>query len=53
MNRGERLRKMLKVKNSILSDRKFRNHFEHYDERIEEWLNPVVQKIYGIHCSRS
>src|SRR5258705_13763149 len=33
--RGERLRQILKVqKSNLLSDRRFRNHFEHYDERI-------------------
>lgn len=39
--RGQRLREILKVENhSVLFDRKFRNHFfEHYDSRIEEWLN--------------
>ena len=35
--RGKRLRETLKVEEgNILSNRKFRNHFEHYDERIEE-----------------
>jgi hypothetical protein len=37
--RGKRLREMLKVEaDNLLSNRKFRNHFEHYDERIEEWF---------------
>ncbi len=37
--RGERLRQILKVKNdNPLSNREFRNHFEHYDSRIEEWF---------------
>jgi len=37
--RGERLRLLLKIKeDNPLSNRKFRNHFEHYDERIEEWF---------------
>ncbi len=37
--RGKRLREMLNVEaDNILSNRKFRNHFEHYDERIEEWF---------------
>jgi len=37
--RGERLRELLKVsEDNILFDRKFRNHFEHYDERIEDWV---------------
>jgi len=35
--RGKRLQKLLKVEeDNILLNRKFRNHFEHYDERIEE-----------------
>lgn len=38
--RGKRLRELLKVEaDNILSNRKFRNHFEHYDERIEDWFN--------------
>lgn len=36
--RGKQLRSTLNINESnLLSDRKFRNHFEHYDERIEEW----------------
>lgn len=45
--RGERLRKMLNVDNtSLLNDRRFRNHFEHYDERIEEWFNEKSPTVY-------
>ena len=45
--RGERLRQILKVeKNNLLSDRKFRNHFEHYDERIEDWFNNQSSAVY-------
>jgi len=45
--RGERLRQMLKVKDdNILSDRKFRNHFEHYDSRIEDWFSKQSQGVY-------
>ncbi len=45
--RGERLRKMLKVEETnLLSDRTFRNHFEHYDERIEELFNNTSSVIY-------
>lgn len=37
--RGEKLRQVLGVeKDNMLSDRKFRNHFEHYDSRIEEYF---------------
>jgi hypothetical protein len=45
--RGERLRQMLKVQDdNILSDRKFRNHFEHYDSRIEDWFSKQSQGVY-------
>ncbi|MBO9564225.1 MAG: hypothetical protein J7621_15685 [Niastella sp.] len=45
--RGERLRQILQVENNnLLSDRKFRNHFEHYDERIEEWFNKQPNGAY-------
>lgn len=37
--RGDLLREILKIEqDNLLSNRKFRNHFEHYDERIEEWF---------------
>ena len=46
--RGERLRELLKVDdNNILSDRKFRNHFEHYDERIEKWFQGKSSAVYS------
>jgi hypothetical protein len=45
--RGERLRQLLKVeKGNPLSSRKFRNHFEHYDERIEEYFKSNSQGAY-------
>lgn len=45
--RSERLRQLLKVeKDSPLSSRKFRNHFEHYDERIEEYFKGVYGGVY-------
>ncbi|MFL9844055.1 hypothetical protein [Flavobacterium rhizosphaerae] len=45
--RGERLRQLLKVEeNNLLSSRKFRNHFEHYDERIEEWFQSRSGGVY-------
>jgi hypothetical protein len=45
--RGAILRKMLCIdENNILSDRKFRNHFEHYDERIEEWFAENTSAVY-------
>lgn len=46
--RGEMLRKILKVKeNNLLSERKFRNHFEHYDSRLEDFFRK--QSNGGIH----
>ncbi|MFC7526890.1 hypothetical protein ACFQRK_23235 [Parapedobacter sp. GCM10030251] len=45
--RGERLRQLLKVKkDNLLVDRKFRNNFEHYDERIEEWFKKHSGGVY-------
>jgi len=45
--RGKRLRETLKVeKNNILANRKFRNHFEHYDERIEERFQNSPNGVY-------
>lgn len=45
--RGETLRQMLRVDNdNPLSSRKFRNHFEHYDERIEEHFKYNAQAVY-------
>lgn len=45
--RGERLRQLLKVeKDNPLSNRRFRNHFEHYDERIEEYFKDNSQGVY-------
>ena len=36
--RGKELRKSLGIKNnSLIGPRKFRNHFEHFDERLEMW----------------
>jgi len=46
-SRGEKLRQLLKVeKDNLLCDRKFRNHFEHYDERIEEWFEKQPSGVY-------
>lgn len=59
--RGVRLRQILKVQdNNILSERKFRNYFEHYDEQVDEWfknhdggvyidlsMNPSLNSIWG------
>jgi hypothetical protein len=45
--RGERLRQVLRVENSnILSSRKFRNYFEHYDEQMDEWFKNQSSAVY-------
>lgn len=45
--RGEMLRTLLNVDDrNLLSDRKFRNHFEHYDERIEDWFEKNRSAVY-------
>lgn len=45
--RGKKLRELLGVEdNNPLASRKFRNHFEHYDERIEEWFESNSQGVY-------
>ena len=45
--RGKVLRKLLSIDDrSMLSDRKFRNHFEHYDERIEDWFKENCSAVY-------
>lgn len=45
--RGEMLRMLLNIDESnLLSDRKFRNHFEHYDERIEDWFEKNSSAVY-------
>jgi len=46
--RGKRLRELLKVDdNNILSDRSLRNHFEHYDDRIEKWFKGRSSAVYS------
>ena len=46
--RGERLRELLKVdEGNLLSDRKFRNHFENYDDRIEKWFKGKSSAVYS------
>jgi hypothetical protein len=45
--RGEQLRELLNVPDeSPLFDRTIRNHFEHYDERIEEWFRGSSSAVY-------
>ena len=45
--RGAMLRVLLDIdENNALSDRSLRNHFEHYDERIEDWLSSTHSSVY-------
>lgn len=46
--RGEKLRSLFSIdQNNILTDRKFRNHIEHFDENLDKFLNqPVAGVIY-------
>ncbi len=45
--RGKILRTLLNVDDSnLLADRKLRNHFEHYDERIEKWFENNCSAVY-------
>ena len=45
--RGAHLRSLLSLgRDHPLSERTFRNHFEHYDERSEKWLTNVQTSVY-------
>jgi hypothetical protein len=45
--RGAALRALLGVDDSNpLSNRRLRNHFEHYDERIEDWMSTAPSATY-------
>ena len=45
--RGKQLRELLGIADrNLLSDRTFRNHFEHYDERIEDWFDNNNSAVY-------
>ena len=45
--RGKILQTLLNVDDSnLLADRKLRNHFEHYDERIEKWFEENCSAVY-------
>ncbi|MCB0540100.1 MAG: hypothetical protein KDE33_21465 [Bacteroidetes bacterium] len=46
-SRGEKLRQLLNIEaDNPLSDRTFRNRFEHYDERIDDWFNNQPRAVY-------
>lgn len=48
MERGRRLRELLSIDDrNLLSKRTFRNHFEHYDERIEDWFDNNGSGVYS------
>lgn len=63
-SRGKLLREYLNIpENHILAPRVFRNHFEHFDERVEEvfkksprgiytdrQMNPSLSSLYGFDC---
>lgn len=63
-DRGIQLRTFLKIEDgNPISDRKFRDHFEHYDERLEKWtenrngyfdfvMNPSMQSFNIQNVSR-
>ena len=45
--RGPALRALLEVDDrNPLADRTLRNHFEHYDERIEDWMSTAPSATY-------
>ncbi|MHB1169474.1 MAG: hypothetical protein ACYC28_09365 [Longimicrobiales bacterium] len=45
--RGKQLRELLNVPDeSPLFDRTIRNHFEHYDERVEQWFRGAGSAAY-------
>ncbi len=62
--RGIHLRVLLKIEDgNPIADRKFRDHFEHYDERLEKWnenrkeyfdfvMNPSMQSFGLQNVSR-
>jgi len=47
LSRGKHLRELLGVDDdNMLSKRTFRNHFEHYDDRIEKWFEKSSSAVY-------
>jgi hypothetical protein len=45
--RGKKLRSMLAIENgNLLEKRGLRNHFEHYDERIDDWFKTNQSTVY-------
>lgn len=49
LGRGNRIREILSVSDtSILKDKKFRNHFEHFDERLDQWAESQKKSPSGL-----
>ncbi len=47
IERGKQLRELLEVDDhNLLFNRTFRNHFEHYDERVEDWFDNNNSSVY-------
>lgn len=45
--RGKHLRALISIDDdNLLSDRTLRNHFEHYDERIDSWFDANHSAVY-------
>jgi len=45
--RGHELRELLQVSDDcVLESRAFRNHFEHFDERLDKWANSSKRKNF-------
>ncbi len=50
--RGERLRKLVGIpKDHALSDRSLRDHIEHFDERLDDWLGQAPRPFSGFECA--
>lgn len=47
IDRGKHLRSLLGIDNqSVLRERKFRNHFEHFDERLDQWIDSTDHSLF-------
>jgi hypothetical protein len=44
--RGKRLRSLVSASDiTVLEDKKFRNHFEHFDERLDKWAEHPTKPL--------
>jgi len=51
LQRGKKLRARVSVtEDSCLKPKHFRNHFEHYDERIQEWFDSSRPAGFADFC---